>query len=434
MDKEDGHAIEEYVDNRLDEMTEKLIFVKCPPTKEEIVKHTAKYTSERRKILRQQRAMEMLEKEQKMEEKRRAEFMDIDEVKDVAKHGAVAAKRPINKPGNTQNDDNHNHNHNNNHNKNHNNSFRKNRNSNNGNSNRNRNIKEENKDKESLMDGFSAFDIMDESEDELRLPKKKKANLRSFGLGNASQSLRENIINSQADGDEDEDEENDDDLDLRGLSQYAPTPKSLSQVKGTQESRKKSVEPQRKKRKISGTQKSNDVINSLLGYDDNDEDDDVDMDKNKNKNKNKNRNVGVSQRSVRSQRSQRSVGQRSQRSQRNDGFDPDELLSGNPVRSSSHNSQNNGTLDGFIISSIPPDSQIVPDDGSDDDGVDRKDKKNSKMEMDDDGRDSNNNNNNGSRLSQTQSQRKSKRGRGKKSQDKDAWGSLMKMRGKSQRK
>eukprot|EP01083_Nonionella_stella_P057814 151621_1 len=62
VDKEDTHCI-----NRLEEVTQRLIDTKCNANVEDIAMQSAQYTSNRRKRLRQQRELKLLQKEKKKE-------------------------------------------------------------------------------------------------------------------------------------------------------------------------------------------------------------------------------------------------------------------------------------------------------------------------------------------------------------------------------
>eukprot|EP01084_Bolivina_argentea_P132141 233177_1 len=146
VDKEDPHSIEEYCDNRLDEITQKLIETECLCDEKEILKQSKHFTNNRRIILRQQRSLQLLQKEQLKENEMKKDIMDINEVKMIAG-------------------------------------------GNNNNNNRNKNVKHE-------------IGMSDSDNDEIILPKKKKANLNSFGLGAASQKARDDIINSQISDDD----------------------------------------------------------------------------------------------------------------------------------------------------------------------------------------------------------------------------------------
>eukprot|EP01083_Nonionella_stella_P188096 692590_1 len=187
-------CIGEYCDNRLEEVTQRLIDTKCNANVEDIAMQSAQYTSNRRKRLRQQRELKLLQKEE--------EKGDEEDVKMKTNHEIKKKKK-----------------------------------------------------KEVIV-----VDDEEEEEEALILPKKRKANLNSFGFGRASQNLRESAIDSQ---------QNEDIKDEKRAN---------------------------KKRKLSG---GNDVLNSLLGLDgdDDDEDEDVDIEMNSNCNKKSDR-VLRSQREV----------------------------------------------------------------------------------------------------------------------------------------
>lgn len=441
VDKEDNKLIEQYCDDRLEELELSLISSKCMADTSEIEKNASKLTAVRRQELLIEREHELLEKEQKEEEKRQAGLMDIDEVKDVAKNGpSVAKQQPQSQSQSNDNDTDNAHNHN--HNRINKNVIRKSMSNNTGNNrnrnhNHNRNVKEEQKDNDddfgdSLMDGF----------EELTFPKKKKANLKSIGTGAASQSMRESIIsNSQQNDtfDPHPNDVNDDDIDLQGLSDMVPTPsvviksQSRSQFKSSQSQQKSQQnrnknknrnkhEPPSKRRKLgkydiddddenhNKNSKGNDVL-SLLGMDDDDdEDQDVDMENNNNSNQR-----------IKTPEPEYSPVRAS------------ELLSDKPVRRSQIgmqtqlvNANARGTLDHFIVSSIPKKNERILPNMIDTDNED--DKKNIIA--------SNNNSNDKQEMdnSQSQSSQKLSGGRGRRqSQKKKAFGGLLKKRGQSQR-
>ena len=103
VEKEDGKSIEQYCDERLDELAATLIETECPAESEEITAQSKHHTASRRKVLRQQQAMKVLQQEEEEETKKNKDGMNMSEVQEVARNGINGLKRERNQSQRQQN-------------------------------------------------------------------------------------------------------------------------------------------------------------------------------------------------------------------------------------------------------------------------------------------------------------------------------------------